>query len=420
MRAMIAATLLTALAAPAFAGESEYKGPVYEPNTYRFGGTYASESVTSATACSNICGEDLYCKAWSFVKISGNLGGATCELKHTTGRAEPNPTSTSGISPRIEGLHLSNQPSYTTGTTLRGGVGGSASLPTTTSRRGYVSPRPAPSAPAVVQSSGPVYRTAPRSPAIVKSSTPTYRAAPAAPATVRVSGPVVRTAPTAAATVTSRAPVRLNAPAAPATITSTGRTMRTAPAAPATVSSSTRSYSNVPAAPATVTSRPAPVSVSAPPPPPTRPVPGNSAPSAPVTFKPVAPSAKPYVPTKPVAVSAPAPRAATTAGRTVSTAAPTVKAVSASTGSQPSSRVVLTGDPSTAVNGRVVIGGTAAANLRPAEVTVGGERVPYQNIGDRDYSVRRAAEGQVESVPYDNEFLEGPIKETEAAGPIGF
>lgn len=93
---------LSLLAAPAFADDADDTGPLYEPQTYRFGGTYLSEPAYSTTGCARVCGQDPFCKSWSYLKFEGAAGSGTCELKHTIGAAEPNPSSTSGISPRIE------------------------------------------------------------------------------------------------------------------------------------------------------------------------------------------------------------------------------------------------------------------------------------------------------------------------------
>ena len=105
--------VISLLAAPAFADDAKPAEPLYEPQTYRFGGTYLSEDAASPTGCSEVCAHDPFCKSWSFLKFQSEMASGTCELKHTIGFAERNPTSTSGISPRIEARFSTGSSSQT-------------------------------------------------------------------------------------------------------------------------------------------------------------------------------------------------------------------------------------------------------------------------------------------------------------------
>ena len=73
----------------------------YEIETYRFGGTYAAGPGTTVQACEAACGEDLACKAWSFIDAYGSAQ-ARCEMKRSAGRAEENLLATSGLSPALK------------------------------------------------------------------------------------------------------------------------------------------------------------------------------------------------------------------------------------------------------------------------------------------------------------------------------
>ena len=199
----VTAILLAAalFAAPAFADKKEKKGPVYEPNTYRFGGTYSVLESRSASQCSATCGRDGRCLAWSFVDLPGASGQNSCELKSTLGKSETNPTSVSGISPRIEKKY---QPSpYRDPSTL---LGARTQVPTTTTRRAQSSTvRKHANAPAL-RSTVPTksaalpkqtrkYIAAPAAPATISSSPAKRAAVPVKPETVTVSKPVVRKVP---------------------------------------------------------------------------------------------------------------------------------------------------------------------------------------------------------------------------------
>jgi len=135
----VTATLMAAaiFAAPAFAEKSQ--GPVFEPDTYRFGGTYTVVSSQSPSQCSTACGRDTNCKSWSFVDLPGASAQNACELKSTIGRSEANPSATSGLSPQVE---RSYQPSPYNSRTLANGRSFSAP----TSRRLYGGAQPSPSA----------------------------------------------------------------------------------------------------------------------------------------------------------------------------------------------------------------------------------------------------------------------------------
>ncbi len=102
MRTPVILFVMSLLAAPALADDAKATGPSYEPQTYRFGGTYLSEPAYSPTSCSQTCARDPFCKSWSYIKMAGQAGAGACELKHVIGRSEANPTSVSGISPRLE------------------------------------------------------------------------------------------------------------------------------------------------------------------------------------------------------------------------------------------------------------------------------------------------------------------------------
>ena len=104
MRVSAALMAAAIFVAPAFA-ETEAKGPVFEPNTYRFGGTYTVVSSQSPSQCSTACGRDSNCLAWSFVDLPGGSAQNACELKSTLGKAEENPSAISGISPQVERVY---------------------------------------------------------------------------------------------------------------------------------------------------------------------------------------------------------------------------------------------------------------------------------------------------------------------------
>ena len=198
-------------AAPAFADKKKTTGPVFEPNTYRFGGTYSVLDSRSASQCSSTCGQDSRCLAWSFVDTPGAARKNSCELKSTIGRSENNPTATSGLSPRIEKRY---QPSpYRDASTLLGA---------------QVTPKPA----------------------MTKRVQTTSRRAPAQ------NGPVLRGTPTKRAALPKAAPKRIAAPAAPATITASKPPLRKTPAAPVKISAGTPALRKAPPAPAVISSAP--------------------------------------------------------------------------------------------------------------------------------------------------------------------
>lgn len=77
----------------------------HETEIYRFGGTYSVNPGTTASACEITCGEDMACKAWSFVDAYGS-SAARCELKRSAGRSEENLLATSGLSPALKARFL--------------------------------------------------------------------------------------------------------------------------------------------------------------------------------------------------------------------------------------------------------------------------------------------------------------------------
>ena len=199
----VTAILMAAVifAAPTFA-EKEASGPVFEPNTYRYGGTYTVVKSQSAAQCSATCGKDSRCKAWSFVDLPGaSATQNACELKSAIGKTEPNPTSVSGISPRLEKAY---QPSpYHSTSRLLG-----ASAPSAPSiRRTQAAANPAQS---LAGGTVIVRKAVPSSPATIRTGTsktvvlptPKKVAAPTAPVTIN-SRPAVRPAPPAPAVITS-------------------------------------------------------------------------------------------------------------------------------------------------------------------------------------------------------------------------
>ena len=414
----VSATLMAAamFVAPAFA-EKETKGPVYEPNTYRFGGTYTVVASQSASQCAAACGRDANCMAWSFVDLPGGSSQNACELKSTIGKAETNPTSISGISPEVERMY---QPSPFNTRTLANG----RTFTAPTSRRLYGGERPAPSAPASISSMAPRTYSAPSAPATVTSRAPTYRAAPAAPASITSTPPVKMAAPAAPATITSKSPLYKTPPAAPATITTKAPVKKAAPAAPAVITSSTPVKVAAPVAPATITSTPK-TKVAAPAAPAVITSAATSTSKA-ATPTPVKVAAQPVATSKPAALT-------TTPSVPTAKPAPSVEftplkaradgtykqTMPAPTPANSTSRIVLTGptgdDVDKAVHGRVVltgemastssggVGETPAAPIpRNVPVNTEGERVPYKDISSRDYpdySVTRAAQdGIVERV----------------------
>ena len=354
----VTAILLAAalFAAPAFADKKEKKGPVFEPNTYRFGGTYSVLSSRSASQCSTTCGRDARCLSWSFVDLPGASGQNSCELKSTIGKSETNPTATSGISPRLEKRY---QPSpYRDASTL---LGAQTPSPSATTRR--------------VQNS--TVRKQAEVPAL-RTTTSTKRVALPKPA------PKYVAAPAAPVTISSSPPKRIAAPAAPATMTASKPATRKAPTAPAVITSTPAKPSNLAAPPASLQApEPAkPIKVVAPANPSVKPTPQ-------VQFQPLKRSADgTYTPTpvKPAAATKPE------KGRVVLTG-PTGADVAKSV----NGRVVLTGDMTGATGGGV--GETPAA---PIPRNAQGERAPYKDLSSReypDYSVTRAAEeGGIEGI----------------------
>jgi len=157
MRVTATFMAIAVFAAPAFA-EKEATGPVYEPNTYRFGGTYSVVSSQSPTQCATACGRDTNCLAWSFLDLPGASIQNSCELKTSLGKSEVNPSATSGISPKIE---QNFQPSAYNSRTLS--QGRSFSAPT--SRRLYGGASSTSTSPAPMPSSTPRRYVAPPPPA---------------------------------------------------------------------------------------------------------------------------------------------------------------------------------------------------------------------------------------------------------------
>ena len=353
-------------AAPAFAEKKEKSGPVFEPNTYRFGGTYSVTSVLSASQCSTACGRDTRCLSWSFVDTIGAAAKNSCELKSIVGRSETNPTSTSGVSPRIERDY---QPSpYRHGSALLGASNQSSGRTTRQVRN----------VPAHQSAQTQPRRTTTVQRASIPSTTPKSIAAPAAPATISSGAPKRIAAPAAPAKIYSQPSLRRAAPPAPATISADKPTLRKAPAAPAVISSSiakTQPPSSTPIA----VNTPANPSVK---------------PATPqVQFQPLKRSADgTYRPT----AAKPAPRPQTKTSRVVLTGPTGADVAKSETG-----RVVLTGDLGGTTGGGV--GETPAAPIpRNVPVSSQGERTPYKDLSSRDYpdySVTRAAEdGGIEQI----------------------
>ena len=112
MRAFILAGFAV-LAAPAFAeeleGAAEPKTPMemiasgYQPDTYRFGGTYAVLNSETFSDCQSKCNADNDCSAWSFTSAT-QTSLARCELKFSLGNGEFRPGTVSGFNPRAFGL----------------------------------------------------------------------------------------------------------------------------------------------------------------------------------------------------------------------------------------------------------------------------------------------------------------------------
>lgn len=237
------ATLLAAavIAAPAFA-EQEHTGPIYEPDTYRFGGTYSVVGSGSASQCASTCGQDNNCLAWSFVDLPGTSSKFACELKSTTGRAEINPTSISGISPRHQKTYQPDilQPR----TTLSGGRSYSSASPTLRTRTAPTTTRRATTARTVTQPkrTTQAVRSVPRTTSqpvrtVTNTSTvrsPLYKTPPAQPVrnTVRT-GTATRTV-TAPTTTRTAAPVTTRTVSRPAPTTATRTVTRPAPTTTAT------------------------------------------------------------------------------------------------------------------------------------------------------------------------------------------
>lgn len=103
-----------------------------QENTYRYGGTYSTVTIGTATSCSALCGQDQTCQAWSFRRETGALGSAVCELKSTIGSAVKNPLMTSGINPRLASIGQAAPRRIPSVDTLLGGpVSAPAAIPAT-------------------------------------------------------------------------------------------------------------------------------------------------------------------------------------------------------------------------------------------------------------------------------------------------
>ena len=339
-------------AAPAFADKTT-EGPVYEPNTYRFGGTYSVSPSSTPSQCASACGGDSRCLSWSFVDKPGAHAQNACELKSNIGKSEENPSAVSGISPRIESKY---QPStYRGGSTLLGASNRTTQPVTRTVRR---VPTTSPS----IKSSAPSTWTATR-----RIVTPTRSSKVTRQPVTRAAA-----APTSNVTRTTNRPVkRVAAPTAPAIIT-TGKTVqKVATPAPKTIVRTT--------GPQTAAARAvakAPV---------------TSAPS--VQFSPLKPKTdgtyKASVPLRRNTTQTPSSRVVLTGTK------------GENTSKSADSRVVLTGEVAAGTGGGV--GEKPSPPIsRNAAVNEQGERVPYKDLSSReypDYSVTQATEqGSVESV----------------------
>ena len=339
-------------AAPAFA-DKKTEGPVYEPNTYRFGGTYSVAPSSTPSQCASTCGSDTRCVSWSFIDKPGAHTQNACELKSNAGKSEENPSAVSGISPRIESKY---QPSSYRGSSALLGASNRTTKPVTRTVRRV--PMSSPSS----KTSVPTTRTATRRVVTPTRSTNVTRQ------------PVTRTTATPTSNVTtstSRTVKRVAAPTAPAIITTGKSVQKAAAPSPRTVVRTVQ-----PRTATTTTTTKAPVS---------------SAPS--VQFTPLKPSAdgtyKAAQPVRRTTTQTPSSRVVLTGTKGESTS----KAVNG--------RVVLTGDMAAGTGGGV--GETPSAPIpRNAAVNAQGERVPYKDLSSREYpnySVTQAAEqGSVESV----------------------
>ena len=77
------------------------------PDIYFFGGTYRTVEAETADACAGQCGDDVRCRAWSYVPARTETQ-SFCELKRNGGIAEAQPRTVSGISPRHQALYANS------------------------------------------------------------------------------------------------------------------------------------------------------------------------------------------------------------------------------------------------------------------------------------------------------------------------
>lgn len=102
MRLVLCLAAAVLIGAPAIADKHEKTAhaPGHEHQTYRFGATYNVITASDASACQSTCDGDARCRAWSYVRPVANAS-AYCELKRGVGSPERNPSSISGVSPRL-------------------------------------------------------------------------------------------------------------------------------------------------------------------------------------------------------------------------------------------------------------------------------------------------------------------------------
>lgn len=80
----------------------------HQPNTYRYGYVYASEGVTTPTACEARCNSDTACSSWSTTPTAPDTD-LRCDLKRNIGRATYRPGAVSGVASKYQPVAMAPQ-----------------------------------------------------------------------------------------------------------------------------------------------------------------------------------------------------------------------------------------------------------------------------------------------------------------------
>lgn len=80
----------------------------HQPNTYRYGYVYASEGVTTPTACEASCNSDTACSSWSTTPTAQDTD-LRCDLKRNIGKATYRPGAVSGVASKYQPAAMAPQ-----------------------------------------------------------------------------------------------------------------------------------------------------------------------------------------------------------------------------------------------------------------------------------------------------------------------